>query len=114
MVTNCEICGDLFSTERGVCEDCISLYRLEELVVADKDDRLFISPVAIGQKVFKVGKTTIYDYQVKGFRVLADKQVIFYTDGLDFTLRRIGETIFISRAEAEAALAARKDGLDID
>ena len=96
--------------------------RLRELAEADKDGRLVVLPCKVGDMLYEAtGRKTISVYKVKAIRVelfeifvewnLADGIVWQSLSGIGSG--EIGETVFLSREEAERAMQkmeGRKDG----
>ena len=96
--------------------------RLRELAKADKDGRLVVLPCKVGDMLYEAtGRKTISVYKVKAIRVelfeifvewnLADGIVWQSLSGIGSG--EIGETVFLSREEAERAMQkmeGRKDG----
>ena len=97
--------------------------RLLELSVADKDGRLLILPLKVGQAVYFVledlpcfypetsgwyiGEAEVTEVSSRGFSVDpidGDEKVYFYP------YSDIGKNIFLTREEAEAALGGHRDG----
>ena len=89
--------------------------RLRELAVADKDGRVIVLPCKVGDELWTLcnypGKL-VYSFTVSDVSTLNGRTVL-NTHGLD-TIRAedIGKTVFLTREEAEKALAELegKDG----
>lgn len=75
-------------------EDAIPLERAQELVQAEKDGRLVVMPVKEGTKIYRLG------YRLGGAYAIEERyfSLTYYRDDV------LGETIFLTREEAEAAL----------
>jgi hypothetical protein len=73
--------------------------RLRELAAADKDGRVVVLPC----KVYETDGARVYEHTVR--------EVIYETaGGPAFDKNAIGKSIFLTRAEAERAMEARKNG----
>ena len=79
------------------------LARLRELVLADQDGRLVVLPCKVGDTVYQIDAERVYEREVKW--------IIFDCDDIAFDERAIGGSIFLTREEAEAAMA--KKGGDV-
>lgn len=96
--------------------DTYDLYRIRELVEADKDGRCFVSDTKIGCEVFYIPKFNGKPYcGVKSGHVQA---VAFTKAGKRVKIREyhahnqdfmIGKSVFLTREAAEAALAKEAD-----
>lgn len=87
-------------------ESLCSYDRLRELAEADKDGRLVVLPCKVGTKVYRI-RYTIADYPDEPDLEIADT---WFTPEYR---EDIGKTVFLSREEAEKALAemeGKKDG----
>ena len=80
-------------------EGIVSLDRLLELAVADKDGRLVVLPCKVGDTVYQIDAERVYESEVKW--------IIFDCNDIAFDERAIGVSIFLTREEAEAALALK-------
>ena len=93
----------------------MKLDRLRELVEADKDGRVVVLPCKVGDTVYFAHAHPILRYKVTGYEMgnasisqVRSKHVDEETGiAFDFTFRpsSIGKTVFLSREEAEKALA---------
>ena len=94
---------------RHLCRDC-DLERLEELVKADKDGRVVTQPCKVGDTLFRVFAGEILEHRVGSMRYLAiqGRWDIDTTPFCSYVESSMGETIFLTREEAEAALEAKK------
>ena len=70
---------------------------LRELYEAEKEGRLVLLPCKVGDKVYQIDAERVYESEVKG--------IIYDAGHIDFDERAIGKTVFLTREEAEAALA---------
>ena len=86
---------DTEETLRQLCRNC-DLERLEKLAEADKDGRLVVLPCKVGDTVYRLQ----YIEQTPGRFVVGVAEIKF---------EEFGETIFLTREEAEAALEAMKN-----
>ena len=94
----CNICNDFdeygypFKYNRCELEECECF----------KDKSRFVElPCKVGDTVYQVDSERIYESTVK--------RIIYDTDGIAFDERAIGESVFLTREEAEKALAERRD-----
>ena len=86
--------------------------RLRELAAADRDGRVVVLPCKVGDKVWMHEKTFIRGEIVNSveletiseMRGNALNPVWFFAGDRDFSPSEIGKTVFLTRAEAEAAL----------
>ena len=76
---------------------------LRDLLQAEQDERLVVLPCKVGDTVYQIDAERVYESEVKW--------IIFDCDDIAFDERAIGESIFLTREEAEAALA--KKGGDV-
>ena len=87
-------------------EGIVPFDRLLELACADKAGRLVVLPCKVGDTVFDIGDGTAYATRVLNFSYLGDhwacRTVSSYPD-----LEQFGTRIFLTREEAEAALAEK-------
>ena len=89
-----------------------SVDRLRELAAADHDGRVVVLPCKVGDKVWMHEKTFIRGEIVNSveletiseMRGNALNPVWFFAGDRDFSPSEIGKTVFLTRAEAEAAL----------
>ena len=86
--------------------------RLRELTQADKEGRCLILPVKVGDILYYPYNNYISQLQVKYITICSKETFIIYTEiieGLNdietnFNSKWIGETIFLTKEEAEKAL----------
>lgn len=96
----------------------LSIERMKELAKAEAEDRLLILPCKVGDTVYlikqvMIGTKSIFDARVNGISVSYAGDVILHFGGhppVSYCASSIGETIFLTRAEAEAALRKEADG----
>lgn len=91
---------DTEETLRQLCRNC-DLERLEKLAEADKDGRLVVLPCKVGDTVYRLQ----YIEQTPGRFVVGVAEIKFAL----LWLEEFGETVFLTREEAEAALEAMKN-----
>ena len=102
---------------RQLCRNC-DLARLEELAEADKDGRLVVLPCQSGEHVFALldDQTHVWECEVEhavldGWRkVFAIRPLGHSKDSYYAPFGAFGQTVFLTREEAEKALEAMKDG----
>ena len=70
-----------------------------ELYEAEKEGRLVVLPCKVGDTVYQIDAERVYESEVKW--------IIFDCDDIAFDERAIGGSIFLTREEAEAALALK-------
>ena len=94
--------------------------RLRELAEADKDGRLVVLPCKVGDTAYYLNRPFIIDFEVIGYMVdergawsfmgeHVDKETekTYYCDP---STDKIGETVFLTRDEAERAMEGQKNG----
>lgn len=100
-------------------DDTSKAERIRELLKADKAGRVVVLPCKVGDMLYEVtGRETISVYKVKAIRVelfglFIDwdiKEGFVWQSLVGVSAGEIGETVFLTREEAEKALEARKDG----
>lgn len=102
---------------RRLCRDC-DLDRLEKLAEADRDGRVVVLPCQSGEHVFALldDQTHVWECEVEhavldGWRkVFAIRPLGLSKDSYYAPFGAFGQTVFLTREEAEAALEAMKDG----
>ena len=72
---------------------------LRDLIQAEQDERLVLLPCKVGDTVYQIDAERVYESEVKW--------IIFDCDDIAFDERAIGGSIFLTRDEAEAALAQK-------
>ena len=88
-----------------------ALMELKKYQEADKDGRIVVLPCKVGDTLFRVFAGEILEHKVRNMRYLAiqGRWDIDTTPFCSYVESSIGETIFLTRKEAEAALEAMKD-----
>ena len=101
---------------RQLCRDC-DLDRLEKLAEADRAGRLVVLPCQSGEHVFTLldGQKHVRECEVK-YALLDGWLKVFYIEPIDapgnlysVLFGAFGQTVFLTREEAEKALEAMKD-----
>ena len=84
----------------------LDIAHIRDLLQAEQDGRLVVLPCKVGDTVFDIGDGTAYATRVLNFSYLGDhwacRTVSSYPD-----LEQFGTRIFLTREEAEAALAEK-------
>lgn len=85
--------------------------RMKELAEADKDGRLVVLPCKVGDKLYRVFAGEIFEHRVGSMKYFAiqghwDIETYPFCPCVESS---IGETIFLTREEAERALEVMKD-----
>lgn len=101
---------------RHLCRGC-DLARLEELAEADKDGRVVVLPCQSGEHVFALldNQTHVWECEVKhavldGWRkVFAIRPLGHSKESYYAPFGAFGQSVFLTREEAEKALEAMKD-----
>ena len=75
--------------------------RLRELAEADREGRCVVLPCKVGDTVYQVDDIRVYALEVRN--------LIYDAGILAFDESTIGKTVFLTRAEAEAALRREQD-----
>lgn len=83
-----------------------------ELYEAEKEGRMVVLPCKVGASIFRLGVNEVLDFwQVEHADVYEDEVVIVDDSYKFFTADDIGKSVFLTRDEAEAALALKgRDG----
>lgn len=84
-----------------VIGECGGIDRLRELAEADKDGRIVVLPCKVGDTVYRLQ----YIEQTPGRFVVGVAEIKFAL----LWIEEFGETVFLTREEAEAALEAMKN-----
>lgn len=102
---------DRLAAIEDILGDEYDLARLRELALADREGRCLVLPCKVGDTVYFSAWFGTDPHIVK--RIIAP---YFYTDdargcgsSADFYLKDFGETVFLTRAEAEAALRREQE-----
>lgn len=94
----------------------IKIDRLQEIADAERDGRLVVLPCKVGDTIFshcwniKNQKYDVCTGRVKDVRYDAADGCVMVTDGERY--RVLGKTVFLTRAEAEAALKGAENERD--
>lgn len=88
----------------------IDLDRLREICAAERDRRVVVLPCKVGDTVWKIKAAFSYYSRPMGDRVdiiiISDKEILVCCkSGTKFSTDNIDKTVFLTRPEAEAALA---------
>ena len=85
-----------------------------DLKQAEQDGRLLVLPCKVGDKVYANTRSKVSSFEVKGFFIRRDGDIFVRWNLLDgiygphrmdgFTPDKIGKTVFLTRAEADAAM----------
>lgn len=75
--------------------------RLRELAQADREGRCVVLPCKVGDTVYQVDDIRVYALEVRN--------LIYDAGILAFDVSTIGKTVFLTRAEAEAALQGEQE-----
>lgn len=89
-------------------EDALPLERAEELAQAEQDGRLAMLPCKVGDVVYDILDGTPYATKVVSFSYFGDRWACRTVSSYP-NLEQFGTRIFLTRGEAEAALAKRKE-----
>ena len=108
----------------NILGDNYDLARLRELVEADREGRCVVLDVKIGQKVWILDAGDYGDddeaypleLNINGITLSDEHEIYYFIEsplGMDvdpFSHKDIGKTVFLTRADAEAALRREQDG----
>lgn len=101
-----ELLRETFNYTRGVCID------FDEAVEINADhllaDGWIRPPCKVGQMVYQTDGTRIYESCITHIEIYSFATV-FYTDGVTFDETAIGQSIYLTREQAERALAERSE-----
>lgn len=117
----CIICGKWFSstdkTEK-VCMTCgrvlqhpnigIASERLLELSQAEKDGRLVVLPCKVGDTLYSTTYGEIKPFVVASFEMYGKDLIAVEQVKLEWEIRIVGKTAFLTREEAEAEMKKRE------
>ena len=106
---------DRLAAYEDIAELCGGFDRLRELAEADKDGRVVVLPCKVGDKLYRVFAEEIFELRVGSMKYFAiqgrwDLETYPFCPCVESS---IGKTVFLSREEAEKALAemeGKKDG----
>ena len=112
-----QACAQCREIEEGLSSTDYSISRMLELMNADKDGRVVVLPCKVGDTVFaRLDNKSKYVCECKVKQIVVGNMgfVTFAPIGApereyDVSLRGFGKTVFLSREEAEKALAERED-----
>ena len=106
-----EMCANYKTFEDKAISKGVPFKRIVALMEADKDGRVAVQPCKVGDTLFRVFAGEILEHKVRNMRYLAiqGRWDIDTTPFCSYVESSIGETIFLTRKEAEAALEAMKD-----
>ena len=83
--------------ELNAYKDLGPIDHIRDLIKAEQDGSLVVLPCKVGDTVYQIDAERVYESEVKW--------IIFDCDDIAFDERAIGVSIFLTREEAEAALA---------
>ena len=96
----------------AVIEDILGdeydMERLRELTQADKQERCMVLPCDPGQIVWAVNSLEVSSHQIR--QLVRGKDGDFACSLLKFPFEDFGRKVFLTRADAEAALRREQDG----
>ena len=101
-----QACGQAREIEDGLSGVDYSISRMVELMNADKDDRVVVLPCRVGDMVYRT-------WYVPGRAPFIEEARMRNVVMIVSLLRKFGETVFLTREEAEKALQemeGKKDG----
>lgn len=95
-------------------EDTMTLERAQDLAQAKKDGRLVVLPCKVGDTVYVTYGEGYITCVVDRMHIIANNQVQvrmrnFIIETLWLSVSEFGETVFLTRQEAEAALKKREE-----
>lgn len=111
--------ADRLAAYEDMAELCGGLDRLRELAEADKDGRVVVLPCKVGDTAYYRNGPFIIDFEVIGYQV--DERGAWCFQGEHFdeetektyycdpSTDKIGQTVFLTRDEAERAMEGRKE-----
>ena len=99
-ITHCSKCA---YTEKG--GDCFLNMLADHLLSAG----VIVPPCKVGDTVYQTDGVIIYESCINEIDIMRSS-TIYYTDGVAFDERSIGNSIFLTKEEAERALAERREG----
>ena len=85
--------------ELNAYKDLGPIDHIRDLIKAEQDGRLVVLPCKVGDTVYQIDAERVYESEVKW--------IIFDCNDIAFDERAIGVSIFLTREEAEAALAEK-------
>lgn len=107
---NCPIAKafDRLAAIEDILGDEYDLDRLRELAQADREGRCMVLPCDPGQVVWAANSFGVSSHQIR--MLVRDKNGDFACSMIKFPLEDFGRKVFLTRAEAEAALRREQDG----
>lgn len=110
---------DRLAAIEDILGDEYDLDRLRELAQADREGRCVVLPVKLHDKLYYVDKEQVRETEVESIHnwtsgrwklsTHTDRQSTHWI-GYEIDFNGIGKTVFLTRAEAEAALRREQDG----
>lgn len=105
-----QACAEAREIEETLSGCDYSISRMLELMCADKDGRLVVLPCKIGDKLYRVFAGEIFEHRVGSMKYFAiqgrwDIETYPFCPCVESS---IGKTVFLTREEAEKALAEMK------
>ena len=104
---------ELLAKQRDLYADAcggLSLKRIRELAQADKMIGKKVWAQAKYLNVFQTNSSFIQRTTIQYISLLKGEDILCHTQTRSFPLNEIGKTVFLTRAEAEAALRREQDG----
>ena len=95
----------LYNELSGALADGISIDRPEAICAAERDGRCVVLPCKVGDAVFGICDGTVYETRVLSFSLWKDGHWACRTVSSYPDVEELGKRIFLTRPEAEAALA---------
>lgn len=102
---------ELLAKQRDLYMDAcgeLPLKRIRELAQADREGRCVVLPCGPGQVVWAANSFGVSSHQIR--MLVRDKDGDFACSMIKFPLEDFGRKVFLTRAEAEAALRREQDG----
>ena len=104
---------ELLAKQRDLYADAcggLSLKRIRELAQADKMIGKKVWAQAKYLNVFQTNSSFIQRTTIQYISLLKGEDILCHTQTRSFPLNEIGKTVFLTRADAEAALRREQDG----
>lgn len=97
--------------ESAFADDTSKAERIRDLMKADKEGRVVVLPCKVGDKLYRVFAGEIFEHRVGSMKYFAIQKRwdIETYPFCPFVESSIGKTIFLTREEAEKALAEMED-----
>lgn len=81
-----------------------------ELKIAEEQGLILRLPCKIGDKVYQIEDGYIYKFNARSIDVRKEnEEYIFCIDSMDYKMDDFGKTVFLTKEDAEQALAERKN-----